>query len=180
MQKYKSLFFSLLLFVCACGSDKTPKDVLSNKTMVGLLTEIHIADGSVFNTVQIPDSVYKYATGRYLFIFKSFHTDSVQFRKSMKYYAGKPEVLEKIYEQVKANINIKTDSLNKINKAQIERDTKRRNDSLSKLPKKPAVQQQPVTTPPPAIPPGQKPTAPFQNKRYRYLGPKKHVVNPIK
>ena len=179
MQKYKSLFFSLLLFVYACGSDKAPKDILNSNTMVGLLTEIHIADGSMFNTVQVPDSLYKYGTGRYLAVFKNFHTDSVQFRKSIKYYSNRPEELQKIYEQVKAIIMQKTDSLNKINQAQIAKDIKRRNDSLAKLPKKPAVQPQPVVTPP-AIHPGQTPPAPFTNKRYRYLGPKKHVVNPIK
>jgi hypothetical protein len=180
MQKYKSLFFSLLLFVCACGSDETPKNILSNNTMIGLLTEIHIADGGMFNTVQIPDSLYKYGTGRYLLVFKNFHTDSVQFRKSMKYYSSKPEILEKIYDQVKLNINQKTDSLNKLNQAQIAKDAKRRNDSIAKLPKQPAVQPQPVKVTPPATPPGKTPASPFANKRYRYLGPKKHVVNPIK
>ncbi len=175
MQKYKSLFFSLILFVYACGGNNPPKGIINEATMAGLLTEIHIADGSMFNTVQIPDSLYKYGTARYLMVFKNFHTDSVQFRKSMKYYANKPEVLEKIYLQVKANINQKTDSLNKINLAQIAKDTKRRNDSLAKLPKKPAIQPQPVT-PPPVIHPGQTPPGkPFVNKRYRYLGPKKHV-----
>jgi hypothetical protein len=171
MQKYKSLFFSLLLFLYACSGNNPPKGIIDEVTMAGLLTEIHIADGSMFNTVQIPDSLYKYGTGRYLAVFKNFHTDSVQFRKSMKYYANRPEELEKIYLQVKVNINQKTDSLNKVNQAQIARDAKRRADSIKKLPPRPVGQGLPAVSPP-----LQTPAKPFVNKRFIPIKRRKNVV----
>ncbi len=172
MQKYKSLFFSLLLFVYACNGSNPPKGIINEVTMAGLLTEIHIADGSMFNTVQIPDSLYKYGTGRYLVVFKNFHTDSATFRKSLKYYANRPEVLQQIYLQVKANINQKTDSLNKLNQAQIARDTKRRTDSLKRLPQKPAGQ----ALPPQVTQPAQAPAKPFVNKRFIPVKRRKNVI----
>ena len=176
MQKYKSLFFSLFLFVYACSGNKAPKGTLDTAKMTSLLTEIHIADGSMFNTVQVPDSLYKYGTARYLKVFQSFHTDSVQFRKSMKYYADNPELLTKIYEHVTANLAKKMDSLNKANQKQMAIDNKRIADSLKKLPKTQQVQAQPVIKP--AISqPGQ--SKPFVNKRYL---PSKRKINahPIK
>jgi len=175
MQKYKSLFFSLLLFVYACSGNNPPKGIINEVTMAGLLTEIHIADGGMFNTVQIPDSLYKYGTGRYLIVFKNFHTDSAQFRKSLKYYANRPEVLEKIYQQVKANISQKTDSLNKLNQAQIARDTKRRNDSIKKLPPKPVSEVKPAVNPSVQ----QAPAKPFVNKRFIPIKRRKNA-HPIK
>jgi uncharacterized protein DUF4296 len=158
MQKYKSLFFSLILFLCACGGISVPSGIIEPDRMVALLTEVHIADGSMYNTVQVPDSLYKYGTEKYLLIFKNFGTDSLQFKKSMKYYSNRPEVLVKIYDQVTTNLKQKSDSLNKITQQQVQRDIKRREDSLKKLPKQPPVQAQPVP-PPPA-------KTPFVNKRY--------------
>jgi hypothetical protein len=150
----------------ACSGNKAPKGTIDPVTMIGLLTEVHIADGSMFNTVQVPDSLYKYGTARYARVFKNFHTDSVQFKKSMKYYSNNPELLEKIYEQVSANIKQKSDSLNKINQQQVARDSKRRADSLKKLPKMPAVQAQPVPVKPAIYPPVQHHAKKFNNKRY--------------
>ena len=175
MQKYKSLFFSLFLFMYACSGNKAPKGTIDTATMTGLLTEIHIADGSMFNIVQVPDSLYKYGTARYLKVFQNFHTDSVKFRKSMKYYADNPELLTKIYEHVNVNLAKKMDSLNKANQKQIALDDKRRADSLKKLPKSQQVQAQPAIKP--VIQPGQ--SKPFVNKRYI---PIKRKVNahPVK
>jgi hypothetical protein len=116
--------------------------------MAPLLTEIHMVDGSMYNLMQTPDTLYKYGTAKYLAVFKKYHTDSVQFRKSFKYYTAHPDLLQNIYEQVSKNIKQKTDSLNKVNAQQIAKDTKRRTDSISKLPKNKQVPPPPpVQTP---------------------------------
>lgn len=82
--------------------------------MVSLLTDLHIIDGSMYNVVsQNPDTLYKYGTGKYLALFKRYHVDSAQFRRSLNYYADKPVELEKIYDLVLARIKEKTDSINK-------------------------------------------------------------------
>src|ERR1700759_2518123 len=98
MQKYNILFFSLLLFCCACGEGDIPKGVMDQDKMIGLLTQIHITDGTMYNTMQVPDSLYKYGFNKYEGVLKSFHTDSVQLKKSMKYYTLHPDILEKMYE----------------------------------------------------------------------------------
>ncbi len=149
MHKYIKLFFFVLIFLVACKGNKTPAGILDKQRMTSLLTEIHMADASMFALYQVPDTLYKYGTGRYLAIFKKYHTDSVQFKKSFKYYSYKPDVLSDIYEQITDNLKHKSDSLNKINQLQI----KKRTDSLGKLPKtaapvQPAASAQPVSPAP--------------------------------
>jgi hypothetical protein len=148
MHKYNRLFFSVLIFLIACKGNKIPDGVLGQDEMTNLLTDIHIVDGGMYNVMQMPDSLYKYGTDKYLIVFKKYHTDSVQFRKSFKYYTDNPEKLEAIYEQITKNIKLKSDSLNKLSTGKIAKDNKRRTDSLNKLPKqaqpKPAITAQPV------------------------------------
>ena len=173
MHKYKILFFSLTLLLFACGGRSIPKDVIQPDRMTALLTEMHIADGSMYNVMQLPDSLYKYGTDRYLIVFKRFQTDSVQFKKSMRYYTSDPELLTKIYDQITTNLKQKSDSLNKVNQAQVAKENKRRQDSLQKLPK----QLQPQT--PPVQNPAPHPPVPSIDRRYMPIRPKPNA-HPIK
>lgn len=146
MHKYNRLFFSVLIFLAACNGGKTPEGIIKKEQMINLLTEVHIVDGSMYNVMQLPDSLYKHGTNTYLALFKKYHTDSAQFRKSFKYYSTNPEILRAIYEQITKNLKFKTDSVNKISQIQIDKDNKRRADSISKLPKN--VPAQPVAPDP--------------------------------
>ena len=174
MQKYNIILVSLMLFFFACTGDEIPKGVLAQDTMIGLLTQIHIADGSMYNTMQVPDSLYKYGLNKYDIVLKSFHTDSNQLKKSMRYYSQHPDILEKMYDKIQVNLKQKSDSLNKVNQAQIAIDNKRRTDSIAKLPKQ--QQKHPAVVVPQTPPPGKQ--APhFTN--HRYLPPKPNG-NPVK
>ena len=114
MLKYITLFFSVMIFLSACKHDKTPAGIISEPRMIRLLTEVHIVDGSLYITRQEPDSLYKYGLGKYLALFKKYHTDSTAFKKSMSYYAMQPAELLKMYDQISLILKNKTDSLNKI------------------------------------------------------------------
>jgi hypothetical protein len=174
MQKYYILFFSLLTFYLGCKSDRVPDNIIQPDRMAGLLTEIHLTDGSMYNVMQVPDSLYKYGNAKYLLAFKTYHTDSLQFKKSLQYYSQNPELLVKMYQEISDVLKKKSDSLNKANQLQIETDTKRKADSVKKLPKQPAVQQKPVDTLKikPQVPP-------FPNKRFIPLK-RKPNAHPIK
>ncbi|MGN6637754.1 MAG: DUF4296 domain-containing protein [Mucilaginibacter sp.] len=148
MHKYKALFFSVMLFLVACGGDKIPDNVIEQDRMTGLLTELHIVDGSMYSVMQMPDSLYKYGYGKYLGLFKKYNTDSVEFKRSMKFYSSHPELLQKIYDQVTINLKTKSDSVTKLYNLQVAKDSKRMADSLKKIqknqpPKPPAPVQQP-------------------------------------
>ncbi|RWY50374.1 DUF4296 domain-containing protein [Mucilaginibacter gilvus] len=111
MHKYIVLFFSVLVFLTACGGDNAPEGIIEQPQMVGLLTEIHLTDGGLYNVPQVPDSLYKYGSARYVAVFKRYHTTDKQFATSLKYYTTQPLKLTEIYEKVSQNIKGKTDSL---------------------------------------------------------------------
>ena len=170
MHKYNKLFFSVLIFLIACKGGKAPGDIINQERMTSLLTEIHIADGSMYNTIQTPDTLYKYGTAKYLALFKKYHTDSTEFKKSFKFYSARPDLLATMYEQITTNLKQKSDSINKINQQQMQKDFKKRNDSLNNLPKK-AAPNHPVFTPKPAL---QNPKQNFNQRKQ----PKGHVISP--
>ena len=112
--KYIILFFLAMAFLTACKGDKTKEGIIDRATMTNLMTDVIIIDGTLYNVVQAPDTIYKYGTGRYLALFKKYNTDSARFDKSFKYYATQPTDIQAIFDQVLLNIQKKTDSLNKI------------------------------------------------------------------
>jgi hypothetical protein len=171
MHKYKILFFLVLIFCAGCNSGEVPKGVLDEETMTSVLTQIHIADGSMYNVMQVPDTLYKYGLNKYVMVLKSFHTDTTQFKKSMKYYTQHPDILLKMYDKISVDLKAKSDSLNKVSQARQKDDEKRRMDSIKKLPKQlqnnvaPAAQQTaPIAQPAPVS--AKQPPAHFTNKRY--------------
>jgi len=114
MRKHIILFFSALVFFASCKLDKTPPDIIKEDKMVSLLTAVHIVDGSLYNISPAPDSLYLHGSGRYTALFKQFHTDSAQFKKSFKYYSLNPEQLQKMYTEILKRLTDKQDSLNKV------------------------------------------------------------------
>jgi len=118
MQKYISLFFSVLLFLTACQSEDRPKGVLNEKDMISLLLDIHLTDGSVYQVPQVPDSMYKYSIQKYVALFKRHHTTDAVYKKSLKYYSTQPEKIQDIYSKIEAIIKAKVDSLNKVTAAE--------------------------------------------------------------
>jgi len=113
MRKYNLFFFSALFLLSACKWDNTPDGVIKPDKMINVLTAVHLVDGAVAGIDPQADSLYKFGRGAYLAVFKRFHTDSVQFRKSLKYYTQHPDQMEIMYAQVTKNLQGKQDSLNK-------------------------------------------------------------------
>ncbi len=140
MHKYNKLFFSVLIFLIACKGNKAPDGIIQEEQMTNLLTDIHIVDGSMYNMMQTPDTLYKYGTDKYRVLFKKYHTDSTQFKKSFKYYNVHPDRLQLMYEQIVKNIKKKSDSVTLLTKQQMLKDNKRKADSISKLPKKAPIE----------------------------------------
>ncbi|RYU92190.1 DUF4296 domain-containing protein [Mucilaginibacter terrigena] len=114
MQKYISLFFSVLLCLTACQSNNDiPEGVIKEKEMISLLTDIHLTDGELYVIPQIPDSMYKYGSARYQKLFKRHNTTDAIYKKSLKYYTTKPQQLQDMYTKIDAIIKAKLDSTTK-------------------------------------------------------------------
>lgn len=113
MRKHIILFFSALLVLSACKPDKNAVGVIGEDDMVKLMVDVHLVDGYL---AMYPnnDSLFRYGTGRYEYVFKKHNTDSAGFKKSFRYYSMHDEQLVKIYEQVNKILQAKSDSLIKI------------------------------------------------------------------
>lgn len=101
MRSLLALFF-LFIFFAGCNSDKVPSGVIPEKKMVGVLTDMHLADGYTSTLDSYRDSI-EIATV-YQTLYKRYDTDSAQIHKSLDYYSQHPEVLQKIYKQVNDNL----------------------------------------------------------------------------
>lgn len=134
MNKYIALFFLVSSFLFSCKGDKKGTGIIDHDRMTSLLTEVHLIDGRMYTMMQSQDSLNKYGTSKYDALFKRYHTDSVQFKKSLKYYALQPGELQKIYDQILENLKHKTDSLNKLqrNTDSLNRIKQNKNNALPK------------------------------------------------
>jgi hypothetical protein len=113
MRKHIFLFFSALLFLFACNEADDTRGIIKQDEMTRLLTDVHLVDGSLALQPN-GDSLYRLGTGKYFYVFQQYHTDSGQFKKSLKYYSAHPDILVKIYNDVTKRLQVKADSMNAI------------------------------------------------------------------
>lgn len=140
MRNYNILFFFGVLFLYACGDNiKIPNDVIPKKQMVGLITQVHLIDGTMYNYPQNADTLYKKGMGRYLQLFKTYHTDTAQFKRSMVFYTTHSVMFNDMYDQVMVNLNARLDSLNNVRKQLAKADSiknlvkfRKKQDSIKK------------------------------------------------
>lgn len=148
MRLYKILFFCLLLFLMACGP-QVPDGIIKEDKMVPLLIDIHLVDGYIYNTMNRPnDTVRKIAMNMYAAVYRRHQTDSIQFKKSFKYYSSRPEQLSKMYEVVVKKMTVGNDVLNKAYQDSIKKVVRRdsiknavRLDSLKKVAKRDSIKK---------------------------------------
>lgn len=116
MQKYITLFFSVLLFAACKQAAAPPPDVVSEPQMVNLLTELHLTDGELYTVTPVADTLYKYGREKYIAVFKKHHISEKQFDDSYKYYTQDPQKIQGIYEKVDKVLKAKLDSITKAGK----------------------------------------------------------------
>src|SRR5579862_5118693 len=94
------VIFCLLAVSCANKNKiKVPQDVLCQDTMVGVLTDIHLAKASQ----QLGIAIDSADTGKhdpFQYVWKKHHITEDDYKKSLDFYAHNPNVLDSIYENV--------------------------------------------------------------------------------
>lgn len=106
----KRSFYIILILFAAFGCDKPvyekPKKLITEKQMIQMLVDIHLAE-AVFNTSRHSDSLLmKTKTEDYYYsVLQKHHVPDTVFEKSFVYYASNPKNFEKMYRQVMNQLN---------------------------------------------------------------------------
>lgn len=98
----KILFFisaAFIIFSCMEKEISIPENILKQKEMSSLLTDIHIAQSAINNKIVI-DSV-NYSFNDYLnYILKQHKIKKEDFLSSLKFYSEHPDILQEVYDSV--------------------------------------------------------------------------------
>ena len=109
----KILIPLILLFACAETEEK-PERLLTKEQMVGILTDIHIAEAKAnrtslrsYDSLQIMYKAYEND------VLKKHKTDSTTYRQSYKYYLEHMQEMDEIYTAVVDTLSLR-ENLGKI------------------------------------------------------------------
>lgn len=95
----------VLLMPAGCAEDK-PQDILSEKQMVDVMTELYMAEEKA-GKIPVPyDSLKKILPSFSARAFEKSGISDTLFRKSLEYYMGQPEKLENIYTTLVDSLNL--------------------------------------------------------------------------
>lgn len=97
MRNISILTLFVLFLSCSSGKDNIPHDIIPKDKMMTILMDIHIAEAGV-KIETSPDSTLAKANDYYHFIFRQNEVSEEDFRKSFRYYAKHPELLQSIYQ----------------------------------------------------------------------------------
>ncbi len=93
------LCLTLLFFACTKKEVVIPDDVLKQKEMTAILTDVHIAQSAIGNAITTDSS--KYTMADYLeYILADHQTTKKEFTASLKFYSDHPEMLQAVYDSV--------------------------------------------------------------------------------
>jgi len=111
--KIISLILCLILLSCGNQQKETPQNILSENSFINLLKDIHLAEAKfeLHKTKGMKNAKNELAN-HYITIYEAHEITVDDFDKTLKYYALRPEELEKIYTLVleqltddRANLN---------------------------------------------------------------------------
>jgi hypothetical protein len=107
--KQLSVIVFTLLFLLSCKQGGTsiekPKDCLSEVEMIALLKDLHLAQAHIMLLNPVGDSLKNSYLREYAKVFAIHHTNTVQFRNSLKYYCSDPEKFDQVYNKIIVDMN---------------------------------------------------------------------------
>lgn len=102
---------SLIFILTACSQEVSKPDyVISEQKMTELLVEIHLLEAKV-NQLRIPsDSAQEVYSILQNELFENFEVDSIDYVRSIEYYAEDPDRFHDMYEIVVDSLMVKEKS----------------------------------------------------------------------
>lgn len=104
---------SILLLACTSQNTEIPTDILSEKSFVNILKEVHLAEAAFeLNKSKNMENAKGTLANSYQKIYKKHTINDAYFSKSLNYYASHPERLEDIYKTVLEKLREERTTLN--------------------------------------------------------------------
>ena len=99
--KIKLILVIMIFFSCVDRSKKIPKEIIPVKKFTQILKDVHIIEAK-HDLLKQKNIIYKKTllTNDYDSIYIKHNIIEDSFKKSLDYYAEKPEYLEKIYSDI--------------------------------------------------------------------------------
>ena len=95
------LFACTALAIISCSKPKVviPEGVLSEKEMIPVLVDIHIAQAAT--SLYSPQDSERYGMNELLpYILSIHHIEQVKYDSSISFYTRHPEIMQKMYDEV--------------------------------------------------------------------------------
>ncbi len=104
----KGIIIIVLLGMVACQKQAKPENLIDPKTLVDILTEIHLAEAKVQNIgYRSQDSTYFVFYNLEEEIFKKYHVSKKDYDSSYAYYIRKPKEFNEIYEKTIDSLTVR-------------------------------------------------------------------------
>jgi hypothetical protein len=101
MKKIDFLLFTIIILFTACSEEPVsiPDDVIKQKEMAVILTDIHLAQSAI-GDLSRTDSVTFTMKDYLAYILKRNHVKKEDLLRSLKFYSEQPEILGQVYDSV--------------------------------------------------------------------------------
>ncbi len=97
----KYFFLTALVILISCGTSEEPEDLLDQKQMAKVLTEVHLLEAKLAEIPIKPiDSIQVVYEHFEKLLFDSLNITKEQYESSFNYYLENPKEFEKIYGTV--------------------------------------------------------------------------------
>lgn len=114
--------FLLLVFAVSCQDLKKtekPDNLIPEEKMIDILTELSLLHAARnFNKFKLEGTGIR----PYKYVYEKFDIDSLQFEKSNNYYAEQYSQYERIYDSVKARIEIMKSRMDSLREIEVKRE----------------------------------------------------------
>ena len=96
---------SMAIMVLACSNNRVPKGILSEKQIIPVLVDLHLAEG-IYNQRYVQQITRgNYQEDLYLSILKKYKLDQKVFEASVLYYGKHPDKYKPVYDEVLNRLN---------------------------------------------------------------------------
>jgi len=99
------LIILMVVLAFACSKNKIPKGILTEKQIIPVLVELHLAEAINSHRNALEAGRENYPEDLYLTILKKYKLDQKVFEASVLYYGKHPDKYKPVYDEVLNRLN---------------------------------------------------------------------------